>query len=441
LGFALACLVSCLAHPKPARSQDSNAIPPYALTITLDRPDAIYQRADRVTFTIKLARDSKPVEDATVHWTLSKDGVAPISKGDVKLTNGATTVTGKIDEPGFLQCRATFQTPAKQTVTAYSGAAIDPLQIGPSLPVPDDFSTFWDVQKKKLAAVPINPRLTPIKPPSSKVETFDLQADSVGAPVSGYFARPTDARSRSLPIILLVHGAGVRSSSLDSAASWARKEFLALDMNAHGIGNGQPDKFYADLSAGELKNYPTLGRESRDTVYFLGMFLRLVRALNFLTIQPEWDGRTVIVHGSSQGGAQAIVAAGLDSRVTFFAAGVPAMCDHTGSVVGRVCGWPKFVPKGADGTPDSKVLEVARYYDAMNFARRTQADGIVTVGFIDTVCPPTSVYAMYNALVGRKEIFNDPPSQHHVSKEAGDAMRSAILAHVEKRRAKPGSKP
>ncbi len=209
--------------------------------------------------------------------------------------------------------------------------------------------------------------------------------------------------------------------------------FLAMDINAHGIPNGQSEQFYTGLANGELKDYRIRGRESRETIYFQGMFLRLVRALDFLTAQPEWNGRTVIVHGSSQGGAQSIVAAGLDPRVTFYAAGVPAMCDHTGVMAGRVNGWPQMVLTGPDGKPDAKVVEAARYYDAMNFATRTKADGIVTVGFIDTTCPPTSVYAAYNALPGKKEIFNDPPSTHAVSPKANDAMRKAILRHARER--------
>ena len=107
------------------------------------------------------------------------------------------------------------------------------------------------------------------------------------------------------------------------------------------------------------------------------------------------------------------------------------MCDHTGAAVGRVSGWPKLVPLGPDGKPDPKVLEAARYYDAMNFATRTKAAGILTVGFIDTTCPPTSVYAAFNALRAKKEIFNDPSSTHTVSPKAGQAMREAIRRHAE----------
>ena len=429
LGVVAACVIALVSPP--LRAQAEQASTNYLLTVSTDRPGAIYKKGKDVVFKIRLLLDQQPVTDAELQWTLSKDGVPPTRAGKLKLTDGAGTVAGKLDEPGFLQCRVTFQTPASTTLTAVAGAGIDPLRIRPSLPVPGDFDAFWSAQKKKLAGVPINAKLTPVESPQGQVECFDLQADCVGAPVSGYFARPAAAKARSLPIILTVHGAGVRSSILGGAAGWARQGFLALDINAHGIPNGKPDRFYADLATGELKEYRTQGRESRETVYFLGMFLRLVRAIDFLTAQPEWDGRALVVHGSSQGGAQSIVAAGLDSRVTFFAAGVPAMCDHTGAAAGRISGWPKLVPNGADGKPDAKVLAAARYYDAVNFGSRTRAAGIVTVGFIDTTCPPTSVYAAYNALTGKKEIFNDPPSTHKVSASAAEAMRNAILRHAE----------
>jgi cephalosporin-C deacetylase-like acetyl esterase len=402
----------------------ANASTNYTLTVTADRPSAIYKRGETVTFNIKLLLDKQPVNDAEVSWIISKDGVPPTTSGKVKLADGCASVTGKLAEPGFLQCRASFQ-----GRTALGGAAVDPLQIKPSLPVPADFDAFWAAQKKKLAAVPINPRLTPVKSSLAGVECFDLQADSVGAPVSGYFARPAVAKPKSLPIILTVHGAGVRSSGLGGAAGWAQKGMLALDINAHGLPNGKPEQFYEDLRNGELKDYRARGRESRETVYFLGMFLRLVRALDFLTAQPEWDGRTVVVHGSSQGGYQSLVAAGLDPRVTFFAAGVPAGCDHTGFKVGRVNGWPKFIATGE--TPPPNVVEAVRYYDTVNFVTRHKATGIITVGFIDTTCPPSSVYAAYNAVPGKKQIYNDIPRGHANSPQATAAMRNAIAAHVE----------
>jgi len=336
------------------------------------------------------------------------------------------TVTGTLDAPGFLQCRVNGQV-GETKLTALGGVGIEPTQIKPSQPVPADFTAFWDAKKALLAAVPMKARLTPVPSPRNTVETFDVQAASVGAGVSAYLARPVGAKPKSLPIILTVHGAGVNSSNLSGAAGWADAGALAMDMNAHGLPNGNPKEFYAALAAGELKEYRRAGRESRETVYFLGMYLRLVRAIDVLTAQPEWDGRTVVVYGSSQGGAQAIAAAGLDARVTYFVAGVPAGCDHTGGQVGRIAGWPKFIATGEQASPE--IVAAVRYFDGVNFAALAKAPGFFTVGFIDTTCPPTSVYAAFNALRAEKGMFNDVPSGHTNSPAAGKAMREAALNH------------
>jgi cephalosporin-C deacetylase-like acetyl esterase len=410
-------------------------VAPLKLTARTDRPDAFYKKGETVTFLFELTNKGEPVADGELKWTLSKDGFGSLSTGVVKLDNGKAGITGKLDECGFLQCRVSYPAP-KETppVAATAGAAVDPLELKPSLPVPDDFDAFWAAQKQKLAAVPLKSQLTPVPTPGNPkaVDCFDAQIDCAGeTPVSGYFAKPKDAQAKSLPVILLVQGAGVRSSILANAATWAAKGFLAMDINAHGIPNGKPDSYYKELADGKLKDYRAFGREARETCYFVTMFLREIRALDFLCSQPEWDGKRVIVYGGSQGGFQAFAAGALDERVTFFAAGVPAGCDHSGNVAGRIAGWPKLVPLGSDGKPDPKVLEAARYVDNVNFAARTHAKGcIVTVGFIDTTCPPSSVYTAYNALTIPKSIHTDPLAAHTITPAAGAAMQKAVMDYL-----------
>jgi len=340
-----------------------------------------------------------------------------------------------LNEPGFIQVRAVYRANAKAKVApifGLGGAAIDPTEIKRSLPVPDDFDAFWDGMKKKLAAVPVEPKLVSVTSPLKDIESFDVTAPALGLQISGYMSKPVGAKPKSLPIILTVHGAGVSDSSLGGSASWASKGFLAMDMNAHGLPNGKPKQFYADLYAGPMNPYRYEFRNDREKAYFTGMMLRLIRGIDVLTSQPEWDGKHVVVSGASQGGYQAIAAAGLDSRVTYFAAGVPAGCDHSGMLVNRIAGWPKIVPM-LDGKPDNSVVEAFRYLDCMNFATRTKAAGAYfTVGFIDTTCPPTSIYATYNQLNIPKEIYNDIPSGHSHSPAARDGMTKAVLRHVGK---------
>lgn len=401
-----------------------------------ERESAVYRQGEPVTFVVHITDKDAPLPKGSLEWTLLKDGLPLNQQGTAEIRDGQATVSGKLDEPGFLQLRAAFRSePKTAPVTALAGAAIDPTEIKASLPVPDDFDAFWTGQKAQLAKVPLEVEMTPVNLPGKTVEAFDVQAKCLGAPVSGYLARPLDAKPKSLPVILTVHGAGVRGSGLGSATGWASKGFLAMDINAHGIPNGKPEEFYKEQAEGALKDYRYVGRSSRDECYFRGMFLRLVRAIDVLTSRPQWDGKTVVVYGSSQGGYQAIVAAGLDQRVTFISAGVAAGCDHSGMVVNRIAGWPKLVALGADGKPDPQGLETARYFDAMNFATRIKTAGAcMTVGFIDTTCPPSSVYAAYNQIKGPKQIENDIPSGHAQSAKSSAAMAAAVSKHIEEQK-------
>jgi cephalosporin-C deacetylase-like acetyl esterase len=240
--------------------------------------------------------------------------------------------------------------------------------------------SFWAGQKKQLSAIPANVRLKPVTSPVEGVECFDLQADGAGGPLAAYLARPKGARPKALPGIV-------------------------------------------------LKDYFWKGRDSRDAIFFRGLYLRLQRAIDVVAAQPEWDGRRLVACGRSQGGGQALVAGGLDPRVTFIAAEIHAFCDHTGIIRGRINGWPRLIPKDAV-TPDPRAVQAVRYYDAVNFAARTRAQAFVTVGFIDIICPPTGVYAAFNQLPQPKHIWNHLDTGHISRADYDAGVRDAVLAYL-----------
>lgn len=414
-------------------SSVSAAEPKAPFEVRADHDNALYQTGEMATFTIALNPEVQVAPDAEVFWTMTKDGVEPKTNGKVKLEGGKAKVTGKLDEPGFLQCRISLQVDGKGAGSSW-GVGFSPEKIGRSMPIPDDFDAFWKGQLEKLAAVPLNPVLTPVADDKGKgLECFDTRIDCVGVKVSGYFAKPSGAAPKSLPVIVTLHGAGVRSAGLPGAMTWASQGYLAMDINAHGIDNGKDQAFYDALASGELKDYRAIGRDSREKGYFVGMFLRAKRALDFLCAQPEWDGKNVIVHGGSQGGFQAFAAAALDERVTIMVAHVPAGCDHSGMLANRIPGWPKMVPV-VDGKPDPAVLEASRYVDNVNFAARCKAKtAVVSVGFVDGVCPPTSVYAAFNELpVKDKTIINVPGMAHSVNDKVGNEVKAIVKARLGK---------
>ena len=76
---------------------------------------------------------------------------------------------------------------------------------------------------------------------------------------------------------------------------------------------------------------------------------------------------------------------------------MPTSCDATLAHTGyaehpRVAGWPKLLA-GLEDDALNAAKEASRYFDCVNMATRIQAPGVMTVGYIDQACPPTSVYA------------------------------------------------
>jgi cephalosporin-C deacetylase-like acetyl esterase len=305
--------------------------------------------------------------------------------------------------------------------SASTGLVVDPEHFQPGTSRPKDFDKFWKAEKKALRALPTEIKNKPVNDIEPGYSCSDIEINCTGPkPARGYFAKPEEAKPKSLPIVLFVRAAGVKGDWCQSkpkeALNYAKmgKGALAFDLNAHGMLNGQPQEYYDELEKGELKNYWEIGIESRDDYYFRGMYLRLIRTLDFLTSQPEWDGKRIIVIGESQGGGQSLAAAGLDNRVSAVVATVPAMCDFGGELVGRTGGWPQ--PFKMKGDKD-KMLKTIPYFDAAHLLKSSKATLVTEIGFIDTTCPSISIYAAINQSKGEKIVFGVPYRGHHLNQK------------------------
>ena len=381
------------------------------LAVRTDRPDALYEKGETVTFLIELAEADEPVAEAEMDCELSTDGFRESERRRIAIAEGRARVTAKRDVPCILWIRATYRKEGAEPVRAVAGAAFSPEEIKPSMPPPDDFDGFWDRQKARLAGIPLNLHLEPMQSGDADVELFSIILDNInGTKVHGYLARPK--REGPFAALLQVQWAGVYSLEPAWASGHAKQGLLALNINAHAIENGRPQQYYKELAEGALKDYPYQARDDRESCYFLRMYLSCVRAAEYLAWRPDWDGQHLIAFGGSQGGAQALVTAALSPDVTAVAAHVPALCDLTGRVLpDRAPGWPMMVAL-KDGKPDPVQMEVARYFDTVNFAGKVKVPVLVGTGFADLACPSSSVYAAYNVLPGPKRMVLDPLSGH-----------------------------
>jgi cephalosporin-C deacetylase-like acetyl esterase len=226
-----------------------------------------------------------------------------------------------------------------------------------------------------------------------------------GTHVYGQMARPK--KPGKYPAILMLQWA---SPPYPLSPWWivnrAAQGFIVLDIEPHNVLPTEPQAYY-DALPQELKNYSSIGQDSPETSYFVEMYLRGVRAVDYLRKRPDWDGKTLIVTGGSMGGQQSLAVAGLCPEVTHMMVTVPAGCDLNAELYNRQGGYPFF------WSGNAKAMETARYLDAVNFAPRIRAKSLVAMGFVDTVCPPAGIWTAYNRIRSKKEVAPMVDSPHN----------------------------
>ncbi|HTL09181.1 MAG TPA: acetylxylan esterase [Chitinophagaceae bacterium] len=372
---------------------------------------AIYNVGDTVQFNATLLSGTSDSIQLTI-W--NNYHAKPVKK---KLpTTGVATILYRQPAlaPGTIIVEASTD---KDTATL--GAVIAPNQLRMSGTRPRDIDQYWQKERKALRAMPLQVQLKPVSTVSTATLCFDAEINCTGpAPARGYFAKPQAAAAHSLPIVLYLHAAGVKGNWCQAQPEIAVKYAsmgrgaLSFDLNAHGMLNGQPQSYYDSLEQSVLANYYNRPVTTRQAYYFRGMYLRLMRVLDFLTQQPQWDGKHILVMGESQGGGQALVAAGLDHRVTDVVVTVPALCDYAATLDNSKGGWPNPYLQVTDL---AKANEVLPYFDAGWLLTGCKANLVTEIGLIDFTCPSSSIYAAINQATGKKIVYAVPYRAHHMS--------------------------
>jgi len=378
----------------------SSALLAQTLSLVPDHPDGVYRSGETVRFT--LSGQDLPAEQA-VEVTVKAGGLTMLQQTTVQAGSAECV------EPGTLlaEARATV---AGKTLRALAGAVADPEGIKPSAPCPEDFDTFWRAKLAELAAVDPAPQLEPGAADRDGVDYWKIDLRNIrGSRIRGQLARPAGDGKR--PAMLVVQWAGVYPLQKGWVTGPASEGFLTLNIQAHDLPVDEPESFYQAQAEGPLNDYAHQGNDDRETSYFLRMYLSCYRAAQYLTERPDWDGKTLVVTGGSQGGLQAIMVAGLHPAITAVLASVPAGCDHSGGAVGRAPGWPNWNAVTHQRDPEA-VRTSAGYYDVVHFAARVRCPALVGIGLVDVTCPPAGVLAACNQMRGPCEIVLLPRGGH-----------------------------
>ncbi len=355
---------------------------------TAPRDATTYRSGEEMVFNFSLAnRDNLDWKNYLIEIERSgDDGVTDRRTYPAQATVAAKTA---IARPGAVRMVARLLTAdgiivkknGKEITFTMSGIA-DFDKIQPGVAEPEDFDAFWDKQKALLAEVPLKVlKFEKFKEQNGKI-AYDVQVACAGErPVSGYLVMLRNAAPKSLEAKVIFQGYGATGAE----APWGKadEKSLAFQINAHGYPNGLSPAEYKKLGAGKI--FDDKSNENPEMAYFKNMILRAVRALEYVQTLPEWNGKDLKVEGGSQGGYQAIIAAGmLPDQVTGCYAFIPWCCDLGGVTVGRLGGWrPNYTP-------------ALRYFDPVYHAKRIKHSIGINAGLADYVCPPSGIAALYN---------------------------------------------
>jgi len=397
-----------------------------SFTITQTSANGIYQLNDTITWTVT-AHDCPALPAGAITYQVQRNGLTAITTGTLDMTTGSAAITASLDTPGTLLATITATVPGTaKPLKALAGAVIEPDKIAASSPKPDDFDAFWTTKLALLATIPMNPVLESLPSDNPAVDYWHISMNNInGSHIRGQLARPT--QGEKFPAMLIVQWAGVYPLKKPWVIGPASQGWLTLNISAHDQPIMESEEFYQALAGAALKNYTAIGNDDRETSYFLRMFLACSRAVDYLAQRPDWDGRTLLVTGGSQGGLQSFVAAGLNPQVTAIIVDVPAGCDNTARLADRAIGWPYWV----NDVKDAKRLEASRYFDAVNFATRITCPALISAGLLDTTARPAGILVAANHLTGIKEVLILPNGAHqgnHAPYGARDsAWKTALM--------------
>jgi cephalosporin-C deacetylase-like acetyl esterase len=410
------------------------------VSVVPDRADWTYATGAPVRFQVRVERDGHALPGAQVMVACGPEQMPPVLEKTAPAgATGLTIEAGSMKEPGFLRCTATTTIDGRE----YRGvgtAAVAPEKIAPTVEDPADFDEFWSAARAELARLPTDARLTP-KPElsTSKADVYHVSLQNVGSQPDGRTSRfygilAVPKAEGRFPAIMNPPGAGARPYR--GLVAEAERGYLTLQVGIHGIPVDLPEEVYDSLLFGPLaawQGYGTFNLDDRDRYYYRRVYLGCLRANDFLASHPRWDGKNLVVTGGSQGGTLTITTSALDPRVTALAPNYPALSDLTGYLHGRAGGWPHLFKEEKDGHRTPAKIRTAAYYDVVNFARRLQSPGLYSWGFNDEICPPTSLYAAYNAVTAPKRLLLALETGHFTTAEQDRAFRRWIDEQVGKR--------
>jgi cephalosporin-C deacetylase len=303
----------------------------------------------------------------------------------------------------------------------------------PTLAIPSDLETFWSTTLADARSHDLAATFERIDNGLAVISTFDVTyAGYGGSPIRAWLHLPA-RRPGPLPVVVEYIGYGGGRGLPHERFLWAAAGYAHFVMDTRGQGSTwavgdtpDPDTAGAPFHPG----FMTQGILDPASYYYRRVFTDAVRAVETVRVHPQVDPTRVAVTGGSQGGGITLAVAALLPDVAAAMPDVPFL-----SAFPRAITFADSDPYGeivrylkAHRDHVERALSTLAYFDVAVLGRLASAPALFSVGLMDAICPPSTVYAAFNAYGGPKEILEYPFNDHEGGQGFHDLAKLRWLA-------------
>jgi cephalosporin-C deacetylase len=297
---------------------------------------------------------------------------------------------------------------------------------------PADLTEFWRSTFTEAAAVPVAATYEPVDTAMVNVDVHDVRfAGWGGAPISAWLVVPRGAGP--VPCVVQYLGYGMGRGLPHDHTMWPAAGCATLVVDTRGVSGrfgipGDTPDPHGGRSA-HVPGFLTDGIDDPRHYYYRRVYTDAVRALVAAAGAPGVDPDRLIVAGASQGGAIAQAVGALhglaDGPVPLAALIDVPFLTHVRRAVDVTDNDPYYElvrylsTRRADV---SAVFGTLDYFDGLHLAPLGTLPALYSVALRDPICPPSTVFAAFNAWAGPKRIEVWPFNEH----EGGGPFHRAI---------------
>lgn len=284
-------------------------------------------------------------------------------------------------------------------------------------PMPKDFDSFWDENLEKLEEVDRKVELIESDFKVSFAKCYHLYFTGTnGARVHAKFIKPKKINGKA-PAILEFHGYGGNSLDWSSKLKYAASGICVAALDCRGQSGLSED--VGGVKGITVKGHIVRGLgEGKEKLLYKDIFLDTVLLTRIIMEMDFVDENRVATKGGSQGGALALACAALEKRIKATFAIYPFLCDYKrvwemdlgGDAYIEIKRYFKFIDPTHE--KEDEIFNTLGYIDIQNFAHRIKGEVNVATGLMDTTCPPSTQFAMFNKILSKKNMIVYPEYGH-----------------------------